>query len=151
MNAPHNIAHNVAHNVGVASQIGHYSDAVAVPANARWLFSAGTPGLGLDGQVPEGVVAQGELAWQHIVALLARADMTPDDVVKVTHTLTRESDIADYAQARKRFMGGIRPASMLAVIPALVRPGFLVEIEIVAAKADSAVQNPPMNLIPTPT
>nr|WP_316640515.1 Rid family hydrolase [uncultured Roseateles sp.] len=128
---------NPKHNIGVASQIGHYSDAVAIPANARWLLSSGTPGLGLDGQLPDGIAAQAEQAWQHIVSMLESAGMTVDDLVKTTHYLTRESDIAAYAQVRKRFMGTARPASMLAVIPALVRPGFLVEIEVVAAKAEA--------------
>jgi hypothetical protein len=32
-----------------------------------------------------------------------------------------------------RFLGGSEPASMLLVIPQLVRPEFLVEVEIVAA------------------
>jgi len=36
---------------------------------------------------------------------------------------------------RNRFLGELRPASMLLVIPALVRPGFLLEVEVVAAKA----------------
>ncbi|MCV2348314.1 RidA family protein [Paucibacter sp. Y2R2-4] len=124
-------------NIGVASQIGHYSDAVAIPAKARWFMSSGTPGLGRDGHVPEGVAAQAELAWQHIVSMLEAAGMTLDDLVKTTHYLTRESDIAEYAKVRKRIMGAARPASMLAVIPALVRPGFLVEIEVIAAKADT--------------
>jgi enamine deaminase RidA (YjgF/YER057c/UK114 family) len=36
---------------------------------------------------------------------------------------------------RTRFLGDVRPAAMLLVIPQLVRPEFLVEVEIVAAKA----------------
>jgi enamine deaminase RidA (YjgF/YER057c/UK114 family) len=35
---------------------------------------------------------------------------------------------------RTRFLGDTRPASMLLIVPQLVRPEFLVEIEIVAAK-----------------
>ncbi len=125
---------NFPHNIGVASQIGKYSDAIEVPAGARWLFTAGTPGLSLDGTLPEGIVAQAEQAWVHIVTVLERAGMTVDDVVKVTHTLTRESDIAQYTQVRSRFLGDARPASMLLLTPALVKPGFLIEIEVVAAK-----------------
>jgi 2-iminobutanoate/2-iminopropanoate deaminase len=36
---------------------------------------------------------------------------------------------------RSRFLGDARPASMLLVIPQLVRTKFLVEIEVIAAKA----------------
>jgi 2-iminobutanoate/2-iminopropanoate deaminase len=125
---------NLQHDIGVASQIGKYGDAFEIPAGARMLITSGTPGLALDGTIPGGIAEQAELAWQHIVTMLARAEMTIADVVKVTQYLTQESDIAHYAQVRSRFLGEARPASMLLVIPALVRPGFLVEIEVLAAK-----------------
>ena len=41
---------NTIHNIGIAAQIGTYSDAVEAPANARWLFTAGTPGLDFGGR-----------------------------------------------------------------------------------------------------
>ncbi len=125
---------NMQHNIGIAAQIGTYSDAVAVPHGARWLMTAGTPGLALDGTLPDGITAQAELAWQHIMALLDRADMVIGDIVKVTQYLLRESDIAAYAEVRRRFLGDARPASMLLIVPALVRPRMLIEVEITAAK-----------------
>ena len=127
---------NKRHDIGVASSIGTYSDAVEVPAGARWLMTAGTPGLSPDGGLPEGIVAQAELAWRHIETLLDRAGMTIADVVKITQYLTRESDITEYAKVRTRHLGGARPASTLLVVPALVRPGFLVEVEVLAAKSE---------------
>ncbi|SRR5712691_2237666 len=129
---------NTSHNIGVASSIGTYNDAVEVPSGARWLVTAGTPGLSSDGVLPEGIVAQAELAWQHIETLLEGAGMTIADVVKITQYLTRESDTAAYAKVRSRHLGDARPASTLLVVPALVRPGFLVEVEILAAKSGSA-------------
>ncbi|MBC7378743.1 MAG: RidA family protein [Burkholderiaceae bacterium] len=125
---------NIPHSIGVASQVGKYGDAIEVPAGARWLMTSGTPGLALDGAEPEGIAAQSELAWAHIATMLERAGMVVGDIVKVTQYLTQEADIPAYAQVRSRFLGEARPASMLMVIPALVRPGFLVEVEIVAAK-----------------
>lgn len=126
---------NKQHDVGVARQIGKYSDAVEVPANARWLYTAGTPGLALDGTLPPDVAGQAELAWTHIVTMLERADMTVHDLVRVTHYLLRSEDIPEYVKVRTRFLGDARPASMLLVVPDLVRPGFLLEVEAVAAKA----------------
>jgi len=126
---------NLQHDIGIASQIGKYGDAVEVPAHAKWLLTSGTPGLAKDGVVPEGIAAQAELAWNHIAEMLDRAGMAVHDLVKITQYLTQESDIAAYAQVRNRFLGDLRPASMLLVIPALVRPGFLLEVEVVAAKA----------------
>jgi 2-iminobutanoate/2-iminopropanoate deaminase len=127
---PHTI-----HDIGVASQIGKYSDAIESGPNLRWLLTAGTPGLSTTGDLPKDITGQAERAWEHVVALLERAGMTAADVVKVTQYLTRAEDIPAYAKVRARFLGDARPASMLFVIPQLVRPEFLVEIEIVAAKA----------------
>jgi 2-iminobutanoate/2-iminopropanoate deaminase len=64
------------HDIGVAKQIGAYSDAIEVAPNARWLMTAGTPGLALDGQLPSDITEQAELAWTHIVTMLQKAGMT---------------------------------------------------------------------------
>lgn len=122
-------------NLGVANQIGRYSDAVEVQPNLRWLFTSGTPGLALDGSLPTDITGQSEVSWEHILKMLQQADMAIADVVKVTQYLTRAEDIAAYAAVRTRFVGDARPASMLLVVPQLVRPEFLVEVEIIAAKA----------------
>ena len=121
-------------DIGVARQISSYSDAVEVPANARWLFTSGTPGLALDGVLPQDVTLQAQLAWTHVVSMLKRADMTVHDLVKVTHYLVRAADIPAYVLVRSRFLGAARPASMLLTVSALARPEFLVEVEAYAAK-----------------
>jgi 2-iminobutanoate/2-iminopropanoate deaminase len=123
------------HDIGVASQIGNYSDAIEAKPNLRWLMTSGTPGLALSGELPKDISGQAELAWRHVIALLAKADMTVADIVKVTQYLTRADDIAAYAKVRSRFLDRHRPASMLLVIPQLVWPELLVEVEIIAAKA----------------
>jgi enamine deaminase RidA (YjgF/YER057c/UK114 family) len=125
---------NQLHDIGIARQIGTYSDAVEVAAGARWLVTAGTPGLTLNGEVPSDITAQAELAWRHIIAILERADMTVHDLVKVTQFLLRPADIPAYAEVRARHLGNARPASMLLIVPGLVRPEFLLEIEACAAK-----------------
>jgi 2-iminobutanoate/2-iminopropanoate deaminase len=124
-------------NIGVAAQIGAYSDAVETAPNLSWLFTSGTPGLEANGDLPSDISGQTELAWKNILRMLEQAGMTVADIVKVTQYLTRPEDIPAYSRARTRFLGDARPASMLLVIPQLVRPEFLVEVEIIAAKADS--------------
>lgn len=122
-------------DVGVAKRIGTYSDGVEAPASARWVFTAGTPGLMPDGTCPQGITAQAEQAWTNVLAILAQAGMGVEDLVKVTHYLVREEDIKDYVAVRTRYLGDARPASMLLVVPGLVKPEILVEIEAIAAKA----------------
>ncbi len=125
---------NIAIDINVASQIGNYSDAIEVPPNARWLYTSGTPGLALDGHLPDDVTGQAEVAWAHIVNMLKQADMDVNDLVKVTHYLLRAEDIPTYVKVRMKFLGDARPASMLLIVPALVKPNFLLEVEAIAAK-----------------
>lgn len=128
------MAHTI-HDIGVASQIGAYSDSIEAGPNLRWLITSGTPGLSMKGELPADITGQSELAWEHIIRMLDRAGMTVSDVVKVTQYLTRAEDIQAYARVRARFLGPARPASMLLVVPQLVRPELLVEVEVTAAKA----------------
>jgi enamine deaminase RidA (YjgF/YER057c/UK114 family) len=123
------------HDIGVACQIAAYSDAIEVEPNLYWLLTSGTPGLSRDGNLPNDITGQAELAWKHVGNMLERAGMTAADIVKVTQYLTRAEDIPAYGKVRTRFLGSARPASMLLIIPQLVRPAFLVEVEVVAAKA----------------
>jgi len=89
----------------------------------------------MEGELPPDITGQAELAWTHIVTMLNRAGMGVGDLVKVTHYLTRASDIQAYVRVRARFLGDARPAAMLLIVPELVRPEFLLEIEAYAAKS----------------
>ena len=68
------------HDIGVASQIGAYSDAVEARPNLRWLLTSGTPGLSTTGDLPKDISGQAELAWGHVVRMLDRADMSAADL-----------------------------------------------------------------------
>ena len=122
------------YDIGVAKQIGSYSDAIEAAPNLRWLMTSGTPGFTDASKVPTDIAGQSELAWENVLRVLSKADMTVGDIVKVTQYLTRAEDIKAYSQVRNRFLGTARPASMLLVIPQLVWPNLLVEVEIIAAK-----------------
>lgn len=122
-------------NVGVAARIGTYSDAVEIAPGKRMLYASGTPGLDAKtGQIPEGFVEQADLAWTNIKAILSEAEMSVEDIVKLTQYLTRRSDLVSYRDIRSRHLGGSRPASMLVFVPELVWPNMLIELEVVAAR-----------------
>ena len=130
------------HDIRVASQIGAYSDAVEARPNLRCLLTSGTPGLSTTGDLPKDISGQAELAWGHVVRMLERAGISVADLVKVTQYLTRAEDIPAYAKVRTRFLGDARPASMLLVIPQLVRPDFLV-------RSKSSPRSKPGSAVPT--
>jgi 2-iminobutanoate/2-iminopropanoate deaminase len=119
----------------VAAPAGPYSHGVEIPANARVLYLAGQIGNARDGTMPADVEGQADQCWKNIKAVLAAAGMGVEHLVKCTHFLTRAEDVAAYGKVRSRHLGEARPASTLLVISALARPGMLVEVEAIAAKA----------------
>jgi 2-iminobutanoate/2-iminopropanoate deaminase len=125
---------NRAHNVGVASYIGTYSDGVETAANSRWLISSGTPGLDAEGKLPADFSAQAVLAWENVLRILGAGGMDANDIVKVTQTLIRRSDLEAYRPIRSRYLGSARPAMMLSFVNELVWPTMLIELEVIAAK-----------------
>ena len=125
---------NTPHNIGVASQIGKYSDAVETAPNRRWLHTSGTPGLGEGKHLPPDIAGQAELAWANILRILSEAGMGVEDIVKVNQYLTRSEDIPGYVKARTAALGDARPALLLLVVPQLIWPEVLVEVEVIAAK-----------------
>ena len=120
-------------DAGISRHVGKYSDAVEVPCPARWLFTSGTPGLLPDGTLPATFELQAEQAWKNILSALEKAGMGTEHLVKLVQYLVREEDLPAYAAVRARFLGDCRPASMLLVAARLPKPGFLIEIEAIAA------------------
>jgi len=119
-------------NVGVAAKIGKYSDAVLVENARRQLHVSGTPGMRKDGSIPAGFAEQADLAWRNLIEILNAAGMGVQNLVKINQYLLRAEDIALYGPIRLKHLGDHRPASMLSVVPALVKPEILFEIEAVA-------------------
>jgi 2-iminobutanoate/2-iminopropanoate deaminase len=126
-------AHTI-RNIGVAEQIGKYSDAVETTDGLRWLYTSGTPGLSPDGKLSADFSEQARQTWENLIAVLAKAGMGVHDIVKVSTSLTRAEDIPAYAKVRSSFLGDARPAFMLSVINQVIRPEMLLEVEVIAAK-----------------
>ncbi len=119
----------------IAAAFSSYSLGVEAPAQARWLHVSGQVGVAPDGALAEGPEAQMETAFRNLLAILNSAGMGPHDLVKITVFLTRSEDVGLYRKVRDRMLAGATPASTLLVVAALADPGWLVEIEAVAAAA----------------
>ena len=120
---------------GVAPPFGKYSHAGEVDAGARWLHVSGQVGVTADGTMAEGIAAQCEWAWKNLQGILQGAGMEMSDVVKTTTYLVDAGHVAAFREARDAAVGDHRPASTLIVVQGLASPEWLVEIELVAAKA----------------
>ena len=119
-------------DAGIARQIGHYADAVRVPAGYDHILVSGTPGLAPDGSLPGDMTGQATQAWQNIQTTLSQVGASLSDIVSVRQWLTSAEDIRAYVEVRNKFITH-KPAALLGVIPGLIRPDFLIEVEVVAA------------------
>ena len=118
----------------VAAPLGRYSHGMLVPAQSKLLFVSGQVGISPDGTVPPDFADQARNAWRNVLAILAEAGMSADNLVKVTHYLTRPSDLPAYREVRATVAGGAKPASVLIFVSGLADPKWLVEVEAIAAK-----------------
>jgi enamine deaminase RidA (YjgF/YER057c/UK114 family) len=65
------------------------------------------------------------------------------DIVSVRQWLTSAEDVRAYVEVRSKFITH-KPAALLGVIPGLVRPDFLIEMEVVAAVPAGKVKGGPV-------
>jgi enamine deaminase RidA (YjgF/YER057c/UK114 family) len=119
----------------ISAPVGAYMHGVEVAAGARWLHASGQVGITPDGKVAQGFEAQARAAMANLTAILKEAGMDWSDVVKVNSFIVNQSDLATLRKVRAEFQGDVKPASTLLVVAGLASPEFLVEIEVVAAKA----------------
>lgn len=126
--------HLTAHDTGVSEHLGFYSDAIEVAPNVRWLVTAGTPGFAPDGTLPADFASQAENAWDNVKRALDQSGFSLSDLVKVTTSVTSADDIAAYKDIRRQALGDLKPAFMLQVVPGMIRPEILIEVEVWAAR-----------------
>lgn len=119
----------------IAPPAGSYSHLVEIPANARWLYTAGQVGIRPDGSLPESFEEQHDQIWQNTLAILADAGMGPEDIVRLNVYATDPEGRKFLKVHREKYLNGHVPASTWVVVSQLADPRLLVEMETVAAKA----------------
>lgn len=109
-----------------------YAHALEVRSPQRFLFVSGTMGLHDDGAPGATLGEQLELIWANLGEILADAGLTLDDVVRVTSYLRDASYAEENAKARVAALKG-RLVPTTAIVVETLDPGWLVEIEVIAA------------------
>ncbi len=128
------MAHKRTNPPGVRPPGGNYTHSIEIAPGARWLYVAGQTGVDPDGNVPDGIEAQSDIAFSNMVKVLEASGFGLEDVVFMKSFLTRREDREGYQKIRSKYWGDIKPASTFLLVQGLARPDFLVEVEAVAAK-----------------
>lgn len=109
-----------------------YAQAHEVEGVRRWLFVSGQVPETAGGHVPESFADQCRLAWNNVEAQLVAADMTFDNLVKVTVFLADRAYRAENSAIRREVLGDRSPALTI-IIAGIYEEAWLLEIEAVAA------------------
>lgn len=121
---------------GIAPPFSAYSHGVEIPPGARWLHVSGQVGVAPDGSLEQGFEAQAARCLDNLHAILSEAGMDWEDVVLVKSFLTRPENVGTWRVVREATLGAARPASTLLIISGLAHPDWLIEVEVIAAKAE---------------
>lgn len=116
----------------VVPPLGAYSHSVEVPAGARLVFVSGQVPVRPDGSLPETLEDQADQVYANIVAVLAAKGIGPDAIIKLTTFIVGDDDAEFVRAARRKHLGGHRPASTAVYVRRLVDPAWKVEIDAVA-------------------
>jgi enamine deaminase RidA (YjgF/YER057c/UK114 family) len=118
----------------VSAPAANYAHAILSENATAWLHTSGVIPIAPDGSVPAGIVAQAEVIWANIAAMLAEANMAPNNVVSVTTYVTPGHDLGPIMAIRDNALDNHHAASTLVVVPELARPEWLMEIAVIAAR-----------------
>lgn len=117
---------------GIYPATDDYVHALEVRGSDRFLFVSGTMGLDSKGVAGEGLEKQLELVWSNIEAILQSADMTVDNIVRLTSYL-RDASYAEANQnARIAALKG-RVVPTTAIVAETLVSDWLIELEVIAA------------------
>jgi len=117
---------------GIYPATGDYVHALEVRGAERLVFVSGTMGLDPGGAPGATLEEQLDLVWSNLRTILGSAGMTVENIVRLTSYLTDASYAEANAHARVEALGD-RLVPTTAIVVETLDPGWLVEIEVVAA------------------
>ena len=115
--------------------VGLYSHQIKVEGQPRWLVMAGQVGRTADGTVPPDPIEQLTLALENVSRNLEAADMSVDDVVKLTWYLVGDIDADRRREMTAKWLGDHRPCSTLLYVSRLAAPEYKVEVDAWACRS----------------
>jgi enamine deaminase RidA (YjgF/YER057c/UK114 family) len=117
---------------GIYPATADYVHAMEVREPKRFLYVAGTMGLDQHGVAGKTLAAQLDLIWSNIRVILASAEMSVDNIVRLTSYLRDPAYAEENAKARVKALNG-RVIPTIGIVAQTLSSDWLVEIEVVAA------------------
>jgi 2-iminobutanoate/2-iminopropanoate deaminase len=117
---------------GIYPATGDYVHAMEVQEPKRFLYVAGTMGLDQRGVAGKTLAEQLDLIWSNLRAILASAQMSVDNIVRLTSYLRDPAYAEENARARVRALNG-RVIPTIGIVAQTLSKDWLVEIEVIAA------------------
>jgi len=117
---------------GIYPASSDYVHAMEVQEPARFLYVAGTMGLDERGIAGKTLAQQLDLIWSNIRTILASAEMSVDNIVRLTSYLRDPAYAEENAKARVKALNG-RVIPTIGIVAQTLSSDWLVEIEVVAA------------------
>ncbi len=117
---------------GIYHATPDYVHAMEVSRPQRLLFASGTMGLDAAGEAPTTLEAQLVLVWTNLRRILAEADMSVDNIMRLTSYL-RDPSYAERNQNARVEALGTRRIPTTAIVVQTLRDDWFIEIEIIAA------------------
>ena len=117
-----------------------FSNGILVPlGDANIVFVSGQVAKDADNEVlfPNDAAEQARIVFSHIGEVLKDAGMTLDNVVEAQIFLTDMDDAPKVSAIRDRVFENNKPASTMVEVSRLAKPGWCVEIEVVAIKRNT--------------
>lgn len=123
----------IEHVDGVADMPAHCA-ATVVPSGVETVYVSGQVGVAPDGTVPATFTEQAHQAWRNLIAVLAAAGCTLDDVAQLTFLVSDRSHRAENRTIRDHYLGGRGPA-MHILVTDLWDERWMIEIAAVAVRS----------------
>jgi 2-iminobutanoate/2-iminopropanoate deaminase len=113
---------------------GHFSQAIAVPAQGRLVFISGMTARRPDGSIAGvgDVEAQTRQVCENIRSAVEAAGGTLDDVCRVDVFVRNIEHFEKIHQVRREYFKTPAPASTMVEVTKMVHPDYLIEINAIA-------------------
>ena len=112
---------------------GQYSHLTKVPPGTTLIYIAGQVGADRGGRIAADFGTQMHQAWRNLEAILAAEGLGPEHLVHINSYVVGDQNIPLFRQIRSEYLPNPPPSSTTLLVPRLISPDWLFEVDGVAA------------------